>query len=416
MSQSIAERPSRLDIILDHTLDVDSHEMAPSNVWGEVFGQAAGQIGVLAETYLKRLGGNDIYNPAVQADDAGISEESVWFTRGVGAPGAFNFERRLAVMDMMGIDKQLVFPTYAFVAATFLPGSGENMRRRRYGLTIADDEIDQLGRAGVDEYNEWALRTTTLDPTRMRAVVAVHDNGTPEDLIERVTELIHRGARAINLPTGTPPGGLSPADPKLDPLWEMLEKHDVSVVSHIGSHVGFLKAQTWGSAPAFAPGKVESHEIGLEPYGMATCHVSVANFLTILTLGGVFERFPKLRFGAIETGSIWLGPLAEELDMWATGPHKNRLRPFISRLPSEYFARNVRVTPFNVFEPIEDQFLRYPHLQDCYCYSTDYPHIEGGKDIKRVLATRLAPMGDEILEKFFVSSGQLLFPESAKAA
>ena len=31
----------------------------------------------------------------------------------------------------------------------------------------------------------------------------------------------------------------------------------------------------WKNAPAFAPGKVESHEIGLEPYSFAVLHLAI---------------------------------------------------------------------------------------------------------------------------------------------
>jgi hypothetical protein len=51
---------------------------------------------------------------------------------------------------------------------------------------------------------------------------------------------------------------------------------------------------------------------------------------------------------------------------------------------------------------------RYPHLEECYCYSTDYPHPEGGKNSKALL---VAPLGDDVSEKYFVSNGQLLFPD-----
>jgi hypothetical protein len=47
--------------------------------------------------------------------------------------------------------------------------------------------------------------------------------------------------------------------------------------------------------------------------------------------------------------------------------------------------RNVRVTPFNEFESARSDLERYPHLSGAYCYSTDSPHIEGGKDSKRLM-------------------------------
>jgi len=395
--------------VLERTVDVDSHEMVPSHFWEEIFGPAGGELATLAEPLLRKLGGNDFYNPSVTGDIEAITDHNVWTIRGTRAPSAFDFSRRLPVMDAMGIEKQLVFPSFALTASHFLVAN-ETTLRQAYKLEMPEPQIRALARAALDEYNEWAVRLARSGGGRMRPVAYVVDDGSVESLLQMTTDLINRGIRAINLPSGTPPGGVSPASPLLHPFWELLERNDITFVLHIGNETGFLASSAWGAAPAFAPGKVESHELGLEPYSMATLHFAGCNYLTTMTLGGVFELFPRLRFGVIESGCIWLGPLADNLDMWARDVHAARLSGFISMLPSEYLARNVRVTPFNNVERIEEEFLRYPHLQDCYCYSTDYPHIEGGIDIKRVFAERLAPLGDSVLQKFFRTNGELLCP------
>jgi predicted TIM-barrel fold metal-dependent hydrolase len=67
------------------------------------------------------------------------------------------------------------------------------------------------------------------------------------------------------------------------------------------------------------------------------------------------------------------------------------------------------VTPFNNFEPIEEHLARYPHLQDCYMFSTDYPHFEGGLDIQRVLEQKLSAFDDEVQAKFFRHNAEILF-------
>jgi predicted TIM-barrel fold metal-dependent hydrolase len=190
----------------------------------------------------------------------------------------------------------------------------------------------------------------------------------------------------------------------------MLAERDIAVLVHVGGEGGLLKSAEWGRAPAFKPGKVESHELGSEPYAFATMQFAISNMLTVMTLGGVFERHPTLRFGAIELGAGWLGPLADNLDMWARDVYATRLKPFISMLPSEYLARNVRVTPFNNIEKVEAYMARYPHLQTSYCYSTDYPHIEGGTDIKRKFWERISPMGADVAENFFARNAELLLP------
>jgi hypothetical protein len=86
--------------------------------------------------------------------------------------------------------------------------------------------------------------------------------------------------------------------------------------------------------------------------------------------------------------------------------HPNRS---LSMHPSEYMARNLRVTPF-YFEPVAMYFERYPQVADVYCYSTDYPHFEGGKDSKRVLAEALSGLPADVRDKFFYRNATLLLP------
>ena len=139
-------------------------------------------------------------------------------------------------------------------------------------------------------------------------------------------------------------------------------------------------------------------------------HLPVSNYLTAMTLGGVFEQFPRLRCGVIELGASWFGSFAEGLDMWAGEVFHKRLAPFIRLRPSEYLNRNVRISPFNYFEKADLQFQRYPQLSDCYCYSSDYPHFEGGYESPQAIHARLEGMSEEQFDKFFHRNAQWLLP------
>jgi predicted TIM-barrel fold metal-dependent hydrolase len=408
----VAELSEETTLLLNETLDVDAHEMTPSHLWGDVFGAAAARIAELGLPVLKKTGANDFYNPDVSGDTEDITEDNVWNIRGTRAPGAFDLARRPAVLDVMGIQRQFVFPSFALFAVHLYAGS-EATHRDRWRLTLPEDEIRKLGAAGIDEYNEWVVRESQRDPERIRPVAYVHPGNSPAELIEQTRNLIDRGVLAINIPAGDPPGGRSPASPDLDPFWQLLAERNIAVLVHVGGEWRFVKSPEWGRAPAFKPGKVESHELGSEPFSFATISLAICNFLTAMTLGGVFERHPALRFGAIEIGAGWFGPLADNLDMWARDVYSVRMAPFISKLPSEYLAANVRVTPFNNFEPVDRYLERYPHLQSSYCWSTDYPHIEGGKDIKRKFVQMLSPMGDDVVQKFFRVNPELLLPPLA---
>lgn len=396
--------------LLDRVLDLDSHEMAPLQYWGPIWGPAAGEIAEQVTESMKMQIANDFYAPDHKGDVTPISHDSVWNLKGTSAPGAFDFSRRLDVMDEMGIARQLVFPSFAIFASMAKIGNEFQVKNFLH-MTGSIGEIRALGDAGLAEYNDWAARITSSSD-RLRIAAYIMDNGTVADLCEQAESLIGKGIRAINIPHGIPPAGVSPADPAMDDFWALLERHNVPLVTHVGNEQGLFASGQWKkNVPSFALGKTQSIELGLEPYSFANLHLTASHFLTVLILGGVLERFPNLRVGMIEQGSSWLGPAADNLDMWARDVYYNRLKSHISMLPSQYINRQVRVVPFNDFEPVARDFQRYPQIADAYCYATDYPHVEGGKESKQKLYAQLAPLGEDILEKFFVTNGQLLMPE-----
>jgi predicted TIM-barrel fold metal-dependent hydrolase len=139
---------------------------------------------------------------------------------------------------------------------------------------------------------------------------------------------------------------------------------------------------------------------------MSVVHYAVENYLSIMILGGVFERHPTLRIGATECTASWVGPMARRLDMMVDALHGGA---GLSIRPSDYLRRNVRVSPF-VFEPIGEYLRTYPDLDTVYTYASDYPHVEGGRNSIERFCEKIDPLGDEVANKFFRTNGDLLLP------
>jgi predicted TIM-barrel fold metal-dependent hydrolase len=387
-------------------VDIDSHEMAPLHMWGPMFGENSGRFAKILEPTMSRFGAsaNNFDRPGL-TDTAPITPETVWHERGPGAPGAFDFNRRFDVLDTMGTRRQLVFPSGAITAYGALLG-GE--LRQTFLSGVAYDDYAPVIRGFVDEYNAWAARETAARGDRLR-FVALLNGETPGELIATAETLLAQGVLALHLPSGIPPGGVSPADHALYPLWRLVSDANVPIVTHVAGQTGFLASSEWNHAPEFAPGKVESTEVGFEPLSMSVVHTAPVNYLSAMILGGVFERFPALRFGVLEFGAYWVGHLAETLDVWGTRVFRKRVSSVLSGKPSEYLNRNVRISPFP-FEDTRSYFERYPDLSDCFAYCSDYPHVEGGISQKQAFFDQLRPLGDDILRKFFTDNGQLLVP------
>jgi predicted TIM-barrel fold metal-dependent hydrolase len=404
-----------LEALRGRVTDVDSHEMMPVGCFEPYFGDRAVRFMEAAWEVFKDLAESQAGRPdtiLVDVEDTmDITDETVWTTKGPGAPGAFDFDRRPEVLDAMGIGRQLVFPGFGFLG--FILGLG--------GLSNNDVDWGKItpylmerGWAAVDAHNEWAAELTSRYPDRLRMVgmqrTGAAAGATPESMAKEAERLIGTGLRAVYIASGVPPAGLSPADRALDPYYATLAEADVPLTFHVGGGGSLFATDVWGRVPEFRYQYQDFAESSGEPYTLCHFHMAEENFLAVMTLGGVFERHPTLRVGAIELGASWIGPLAERMD-WFTEKHDHLWAggDNLSMRPSEYLNRNVRVTPYH-HEPVEVWLERYPMLQDVYCFSTDYPHLEGGNRSLQRFFDRVAPLGDEVTEKFFCTNGQLLVP------
>jgi predicted TIM-barrel fold metal-dependent hydrolase len=197
----------------------------------------------------------------------------------------------------------------------------------------------------------------------------------------------------------------------------MCAKAKCAVTVHTSGDGNFLRTMDWQDAPAFA-GYVRHVELIRSPWYLSTIHLAMENFLTVMVLGGVFDRHPDLRFGVIEAGGYWVGPLMQRMDMWhglqnnlgGFQASEHQKEPYrLPQLPSFYMKRNVRMTPF-FFEDVAQLIEQYD-LEDILSYSTDYPHTEGGKSVAEKFYQNIERLGPEVVEKFFATNGEWLLPD-----
>lgn len=390
--------------------DVDAHEMIPSHLMGDAFGEPGrmlGELFAITDKLRPDPTATNMHQPELQ-DTMAVDPENIWKVKGPGAPSAVDFGRRIEVMDAMGIDRQLVFPTCA-IGAMVVGGMTDVGFEQRFGGDAS--MFGKLSRPEfadrfVDAHNQWVVRNLGISD-RIRMVGIVRTRDTAQEMIDAATKLVQGGVRAVYLQADTPPGGVSPAHSSLDPMWRLFEAHDVAVTLHIGTEFFFLDPR-WCFAETFQD-LFQSPEIPNTNIQMfSTAHMAIENYLSALVLGGVFERFPRLRVGLMEVGAYWVGPAARRMDMYVKVFPGAAAAKF-SMKPSEYVARNVRVSPFN-FEPIDRYFQDDPNLADVFCFSTDYPHVEGTKDAMKNMLAKVEPLGEEITTRFFRTNAEWLLP------
>jgi predicted TIM-barrel fold metal-dependent hydrolase len=409
---TVAPLPPRIAPLAGRITDVDSHEMMPAQIWVEAFGEVARPI---AEAIMKQKPryANSPNVRGFKGDNAELRAETLWTTKGSESPGACDMGRREQVMDMMGIDCQLLFATSVGLFGMVMINSPQDNPML---LRLGGDAEGGYRHAMklIDAHNEW-LEGVVNSSSRIKAIGLLHGE-TPEELISRGKHLIEKGMAGLWITSGLLPGGVSPAHEDLDPFYAMLAEAGVGIHFHIGGLGPFLGTNKWGEAKAFE-GYKQSSEISLDPWWLSAVHLSVQNFIATMVTGGVFDRHPNLYVGSQEHCAHWIGPLAQMLDIWHDNNNSLHEKQYVSgppgkklpMRPSEYIARNIRVSPFD-FEPVGDYIEKFG-LETVYCFASDYPHAEGGSDPMGRFNAELERFGDDVYEKFFVTNGAVLFPD-----
>jgi predicted TIM-barrel fold metal-dependent hydrolase len=146
---------------------------------------------------------------------------------------------------------------------------------------------------------------------------------------------------------------------------------------------------------------------------------SVQQTLATFIIDGIFDKFPNLKWGAIELGASWLPGWLRNMDSAAHAFVKNEERlQKLSAKPSEIARRQLRVTPY----PHEDTgwIIRNSHEEMCL-FSTDYPHVEGGRNPLKRFSETLGELSRSAVDGFYAENfidmmGEGLAPELRRPA
>jgi len=367
-------------------LDADSHlYMEP-----EVMAQLLEPIG--SDWVIEMLAG--FRRAETFAADKLRARDDPWVVKGLAALGSTDAAGRVEAMDRMGLARQFAFP---------------NTLGREGRLATAE------AWTVVRNYNDYCLQWTRDSGGRSIGVCQLNLSD-PVRAVAEARRVIDAGAKAVCVSFAPPPAGTSPANPVWDELWLLLADTDVPLLAHLGATGQFsaeaddpmlLPRALWDSPTlrsAFPDQPGAEERIG--PIWTIIAPIGMEVVLTAMVMGGVFERVPTLRFGIIEFGAQWLGPLVERMDLHAA--LMTKVGVGLPMKPSEYVERNVRVTPF-WNEPV-DRYIDHYGLGDTYMFSTDYPHVEGGKDPVGRFLQSVGGLGADMIERFFVTNAKLLFP------
>ena len=163
----------------------------------------------------------------------------------------------------------------------------------------------------------------------------------------------------------------------LDPVWAQAQDAGIPIVLHVGGGGRLLDPAFFENGlppvPDFHGGDGNFRSVDY----MAICYPPMQT-LAVLIIDGVLDRFADLKVGAIELGASWVPGWMRNMDSAADAFRKNEERlQKLELKPSEYVRRQIRVTPY----PHEDAGWCIANSGEEVClFSTDYPHVEGGRN------------------------------------
>ena len=332
-------------------IDVDTHITEPPDVWTARMSKATWGDAV---PHIERVDGVDAWfvsgnrigspGPGSMAGFDGVVPNGPR-TYDEIAPAMYDSHARLALMDELGVQSQVLYSNV---------GGFGGQQFRKMGSP-------EFVTACVQAFNDFLVDFASADPNRLIPVMSTPfwDVGLAVSEIERCITNGHRAVNFCNQPDshGEPPLGSR----HWDPIWAAAQDAGVPISFHIGGgDIGVLMADPAGMGFQANFAKVSSL-------------IMVDNMRCVadLIFSGICHRFPKLKFVSVESGVGWIPGVLETFDwQWRGGDIANE-HPEYELLPSEYFRRQIygsfwfeRASALPAIELYPDNIL----------YETDYPH------------------------------------------
>ena len=308
----------------------------------------------------------------------------------IQALGAFNSADRTTALDMLGFKKQLVFATHS-LRMPFSPSS-KLEHRLRYGAARA--------------HNRHMAEFCKTDKRLMGVGAIPLDD--PELALAELEFSLANGLKAAWVPH-RPCGERAPGHVDLDPFWARLAETGTPFVLHVGG-APLQLAKAWmnnGRPPTkdwLGGGE------NLRTKDVALLHEGPEQFLTMMVLEGVLERHNGLRGAAVELGAGWVPEMLRRLDWVVKHWSRNDANlQGLSRTPSEQITQQLAFTPF-VFEEV-GSFIDQSN-EDLYLFSSDYPHIEGGRNPIGRFEASLGERAPAVRDKFYAHNFKRIFADA----
>jgi len=302
--------------------------------------------------------------------------ENLLLRKNYQALGAFDPADRPLTVDLLGFASQLVFSTA--------------------GLSLFDLEHGEDPALAVEAaraHNRMMADFCSIDRRLLpTAYVPLADRARAADVAR---EAIGLGCKGLMIPSQCPKHH-APSHKDFDALWALAQEAGLPILFHVGGEQKLEPAYFENGGP-----RVLDFHGGAENFtsvSFMAIPTSIWQTLPVLVFDGVFDRFPDLKFGAIELGAGWLPSLMQFMDSGALAFGKEERIQRLSARPSEILQRQFFATPY----PHENVGWIISQVGEDMClFSSDFPHVEGGRNPLKRFNESLQGVSASGRRKFF---------------
>lgn len=302
--------------------------------------------------------------------------ENLWLRKNYQAMGAFTAEDRPQALDLFGFASQLVFTT-----------AGLSLFELEHGPDVG------LAVAAARAHNRMNTEFCSVD-RRLLATgyVPLVDHSQTLAVAKEAIEL---GCKGLMIPSWVPKHH-APSHIDFEPLWALAQEAQLPILFHVGGEKKIDPAYFENGLP-----RVLDFHGGAENFtsvSFMAIPMSIWQTLSALVFDGVFDRYPDLKFGAIELGASWLPSLMQFMDSGAAAFHREERIQRLSAKPSQILQRQFFATPY----PHENVgWIVANGCEDMALFSSDYPHIEGGRNPLKRFNESLEGASESARRKFY---------------
>ena len=346
------------------TIDADTHLVESARTWefmNKAFMRYKPQLllnpdpeapGTQREFW--RIDGNIFFKRAFDFERSGTTEE----TREASSIAA-----RLAHMDELGVDVQVLYPTMFLLPITNKPDV-EFALHTAYNRWVAD--ICRQGKGRL----RWAAQLPLL---------------SMEESLKELRWAVEQGACAVHMRPFD--ANRPPSSPYFNPLYEEATRLDVPICLHSGNGNTVLTGEYF-AYPELTFSLAKLSAIG-------ACHA--------LIMSGTCARFPKLRWAIIETSASWVPYLFHDIPP--------RLRRLMGREPdpSHHLLRDNNIFIGCQTDDDLPYVLKYAG-EDNLVIGSDYGHADTATELEALRhLSEMKQVSDGAVKRILYDNAKALY-------